>query len=202
MRHGVTQWNLDQRWQGRADVELSPKGVSQAHEAASHLEHLGMRFERVVASELRRAIETATILGARVAPGAAVERDGRWSERDVGEWSGLTTAEIEARWPGEIATWRRTGETVVPGVERHVDIEKRASEALQDWIDVALDSSCTVLVVAHGGVLRAIDSHFGLETDLIANLSGRWFGADQHGRAEPLAPVQLLDHPRRPGASL
>lgn len=202
VRHGVTRWNLEQRWQGRTDIELSEAGIAQAHEAASHLHHVGLRFDRVVASELRRAVETASILAARVAPGVAVERDGRWSERDVGPWSGCTTAEIAARWPGELEAWMNSGDAGMADVERRVDIERRASEALRHWIDVARTTDSVILLVAHGGVLRALDGAFGLTTSLVANLSGRWFGADPEGRPVPLEPVQLLDRPRQAGGSL
>ena len=93
VRHGQSTWNADGRWQGRADPPLSDLGRRQAEVAAEALAELGIT--RVVASPLVRAHETATIVGAALglhdrAPTA------RLQERDAGEWTGKTRAEIEA----------------------------------------------------------------------------------------------------------
>lgn len=202
VRHGLTQWNSDQRWQGRADVPLSEEGVRQARDAAKSLASEAHDFVRVVASDLQRAIVTAEALAAVAAPGLAVERDARWGERDVGPWSGCTTDEIERRWPGELAGWREGSESSVAGVERHGDFEQRVGEALDAWLEVAKSAHRPVLVVAHGGVLRALDRVLGSESAAFPNLSGRWFGVDRHGRPRAIRRVHLLDHPKRAGTSL
>ncbi|MGH2760212.1 MAG: histidine phosphatase family protein, partial [Actinomycetota bacterium] len=112
IRHAESQWNAQGRWQGLADPELSERGRAQALAAASRL---AGTVERIVASDLRRAAETADIIGDTLGLGP-VERRAELREIDVGRWSGLTRAEIEERWPDGIARWNR-GEDVGNGAE-------------------------------------------------------------------------------------
>jgi len=94
-RHGETDWNREGRWQGWADPPLNDTGRGQARQLADELRGTG--FDAVYASDLRRAFETAEILAAP--HGVPVVADGGLREIDVGSWSGLTRAEIEARFP-------------------------------------------------------------------------------------------------------
>src|SRR6516165_6393394 len=105
-RHGQTDWNREHRWQGWADPPLNAAGREQAADLGESLAGLGI--EAVVSSDLRRAAETAEIAGARL--GLPVEVDARLREVDVGEWSGLTTSEVEARFPAGYKR-RREGRT-------------------------------------------------------------------------------------------
>src|SRR3954462_12224242 len=150
VRHGESTWNAARRWQGWADPPLSPLGREQAIEAAARLDGVGTG--RVVSSDLRRAIETAELL----APGATVEVAPGLRERNVGDWSGLTRDEIEARWPGMIDAWQHGRITRIPGGEENAEFTARVVAAL---VDVAADVDARgddrpVLVVAHGGVIR------------------------------------------------
>jgi broad specificity phosphatase PhoE len=132
-RHGETEWNRDGRFQGHADPSLTELGRAQAGALA---ESLGDEaFDAVYASDLRRAYETAEIVGSRL--GLAVEREAGLREIDVGSWQGLTRIEIDgAEWDGESA-------------EEH---RQRVVEALRQIADRHPDGR--VLVVAHGGTVR------------------------------------------------
>src|SRR5436305_5760353 len=107
IRHGQSEWNAERRWQGWADIARTRKGEADAAHRGSLLAREGFRPRALYASDLVRAARTAEIIGAHLDVPVLVERGFR--ERNVGEWSGRTTDEIEAQWPGMVALWR-TGE--------------------------------------------------------------------------------------------
>jgi broad specificity phosphatase PhoE len=134
-RHGETDWNREGRFQGHADPPLNELGRTQAGGLAESLEDEAL--DAVYASDLRRAYETAEIVGARL--GVSVEQEAGLREIDVGSWQGLTRAEIGKReWDGESYEEHRT----------------RVLAALRHIADG--HPTGRVLVVSHGGTLRRI----------------------------------------------
>ena len=105
IRHGQSEWNADGRWQGQADPPLTDLGRHQALHAARNLGTV----DAIVASDLQRASETALIIAEALGVGPVVLEPGL-RERDAGEWSGLTRAEIERDWPGYLDS---------PAADRH-----------------------------------------------------------------------------------
>lgn len=165
VRHGQSTWNATHRWQGRADPPLSPLGEAQARQAAAVLAHDGL--EAVVTSPLRRARQTAATLAAEL----GLDPPTVWedlAERDVGDWTGLTRIEIEERWPGALDPPRSDP----PGGESSADFRRRVGGAL----DRALGrfAGRRVLVVAHGGVIRAVEAASGVDRGPIPNLVAWW----------------------------
>jgi 2,3-bisphosphoglycerate-dependent phosphoglycerate mutase len=153
-RHGETDWNRDGIWQGHGDPPLNDLGRRQATELAEKL--ADVEIDALYSSDLRRAYETAEIVGG--AKGLTITADPDLREMDVGSWSGLTTDEIQERFP-EAAY--HDGET------REV-FHARAVGAL-DRIARAHDGQ-RVLVVTHGGVARALQRQlFGEPRGLFAN---------------------------------
>jgi probable phosphoglycerate mutase len=151
-RHGETDWNREQRWQGHADPGLNETGRRQAAELARRLAGLGLAA--IYSSDLRRARETAEAVGA--AAGLEVVPEPGLREIDVGEWSGLTTAEIARDFGEGLARhqaggdgWRR-GETHAAMSERVVSTVARLAAA---------HPGQRVLCVLHGGVIRALLAH-------------------------------------------
>lgn len=169
VRHGQSEWNASRRWQGWADPLLSPEGEAQARAAAARL--AGEALDAVVASDLRRAAQTAEIVAGILRLGP-VEQYRELRERDVGDWSGLTREEIEERWPGAIEAWR-AGELDRPANgEPDVAFLDRVVAGLER---VALDHrGRNVLVVTHGGVIRAAERVCGAHGAPVANLHGCW----------------------------
>src|SRR6185437_7371482 len=110
-RHGETDWNREQRWQGWADPPLNETGRAQARQLAEELR--GVPFDAVYSSDLRRAHETALIVAEP--HGVPVIADERLREVDVGSWSGLLHAEVEERYPEGT---RPDGETPEQHAER------------------------------------------------------------------------------------
>lgn len=141
-RHGETQWNLEGRWQGWADPPLNETGRTQARALAEQLRDTP--FDAVYSSDLRRAHETAVIVAEPHS--VPVVADPGLREIDVGSWSGLTRAEIEQRFGRE----RPDGET-------HEQHQARVLDAVEQ-IARRHDGE-RILIVTHGGTMRAIRSH-------------------------------------------
>ena len=171
LRHGQSTWNAELRWQGAADPPLSELGREQARAAAAALRDAG--FTVVVSSPLTRAMQTAEVIADALGLGP-VDTEDELRERDVGEWSGLTTEQIEARWPGLLDEWRAGRLDAIPGGEG--DITPRVVDGVRRV--VSLHPGDTVLVVTHGGVIRTAERAFGAELSSVRNVAGRWFEAD------------------------
>jgi broad specificity phosphatase PhoE len=134
-RHGETDWNRDGRFQGHADPPLNAAGRRQAESLAQTV--ASEAPDAVYASDLRRAFETAEIVGARL--GLPVGREIALREIDVGSWQGLTREQIDGReWDGE--TYEQHRERVLGALRQIGERHPRGR----------------VLVVAHGGCLRRI----------------------------------------------
>ena len=151
LRHAQSEWNALGRWQGHGDPPLSALGREQARAVAAKL--AALRIERIVASDLRRAAETAALVATELA--LAIEHDAAWRERDIGGWTGFTREEIEARWPDEYAHFRAHEEHVRPGGgESDAMLRARARGALA--APRARHARARVLVVTHRGIARML----------------------------------------------
>jgi broad specificity phosphatase PhoE len=146
-RHGETDWNVQGRLQGWDDRPLNETGRAQARELAMRL--ADVPFDAVYASDLSRARETAEIVAEPHGVPVVVDEDLR--EMDYGSWSGLTRTQIEQRFPGET---RHDGETR----EEHLERVLRAAERI-----AALHPGERILIVSHGGSLRALRRHCGVD---------------------------------------
>ena len=100
-RHGQTSWNVERRFQGSTDVDLTEVGVSQDRRAARLL--AGLKPDAIIASDLMRAARTAAELA--VLTGLEVTHDEALRETYAGVWQGLTHEEIIARYGEEYAAW-------------------------------------------------------------------------------------------------
>jgi broad specificity phosphatase PhoE len=170
LRHGRSEWNAQQRWQGHADIALDEVGRRQA---AAVGEVLGA-FDAVYASDLVRAAETAAIIAGVVGIGPVLV-DPRLRETHVGPWEGLTNREVDAQYPGYLPEHRRP-----EGFEPYEVAAERCAAAL---VDIgAQHPGGEVLVVSHGGVIRAVRRRVGASDPRLANLAGSWFEVRDDGR--------------------
>jgi probable phosphoglycerate mutase len=151
VRHGETQWNIQQRIQGHGDSPLTARGEAQADAIAARLAQ--EKFDALIASDLGRAIQTAQRIAART--GHAVVPDARLRERNFGIGEGLTYAEIDQRFPGAFSrTQEMDPDYLVPGGETRRHFHHRVMMAFEA---LALEHhGKRIAVVAHGGVLAAI----------------------------------------------
>ena len=153
-RHGETDWNRDGRWQGHANTELNERGREQARALAAQLDD--EPIAAVYASDLARAQETAELIAAP--RGLDVRVDPRLREIHFGVWEGLTTAEIEERYPDQVERWRADdGSQAVAGGETYEQMGERVVGALSEI--AAAHPAETVLVVFHGGPIRGLLAH-------------------------------------------
>lgn len=148
IRHGETEWNRDQRVQGHLDVELSERGIEQAHRLAAWLE--ADPPDVIYSSDLRRARRTAEIIAGERLP---VRDEPRVREARFGVFEGLTAAETEAAYPEAYHAWRRDAiRNRPPGGETLEDLGERCMAALRDL--AAAHPGEHIAVVAHGGPVR------------------------------------------------
>ena len=168
IRHGETSWNREGRWQGHTDVPLSDEGVRQAQALADAFRSYASAIPVVYSSDLRRARDTALLVGAAI--GIVPVLDPVWREMDVGRWSGLSRDEIQGCYPDE---WARilSGEDLVRGGgETFGQFFARIIGAL-DSLSRRHDGE-TVAVVTHGGVIRAALLHaLGLPFERLREVS-------------------------------
>lgn len=154
LRHGETEWNLHGRWQGQAeDTLLTEKGREQARVVARRL--LAYPIRAIYSSDLRRAFETAEIVGQELGLAPASWPDLR--ESDVGLWTGKTWAEIAATWPEQIAAMLAGEDVRRGGGETYGELRARMATAAEDII--ARHPRETVLAVTHGAALRMLVAH-------------------------------------------
>lgn len=171
-RHGETDFNAAGRMQGQLDSALTEVGWNQARFAVPAL----ARFEPdlVIASDLRRATDTATVLTEAI--GVPLRIDKRLRETHLGEWQGLTGADVDARAPGDRELWRADATWAPPGGESRTEVAARAYEVVDDLLtgDVeAGDDRQTVLLAAHGGLIIALTARLlGLPIELWPSLGG------------------------------
>jgi broad specificity phosphatase PhoE len=156
-RHGESDWNRSHRWQGFADRPLTDLGRQQAADLAARLEET--QLDAVYSSDLQRARETAEIVAR--SKGLDIHSTPDLREVDVGSWSGLTRAEAEAQFPEGYTRWLRGGEGWDDG-ETYEQMSERVVAAVQRI--AALHDGGRVLVVGHGGSIRAVHaSALGLD---------------------------------------
>jgi probable phosphoglycerate mutase len=153
VRHGVTDWNREGRFQGHLDPPLAEDGRIEASLLAERLNsEPGLRPARVISSTLARAIQTAEAIAARA--GVAVEPDGRLIEIGQGEWEGRTHADLAVTDADRYAAWRSdAGIRQPPGGESIASATERVAALLAE---VQRGDRWPVCLVSHGGTLRIL----------------------------------------------
>jgi 2,3-bisphosphoglycerate-dependent phosphoglycerate mutase len=156
LRHGESQWNLENRFTGWVDVPLSPKGIEEAQAAGRKL--AGMKFDRAFTSVLARANETLRIvletLGQTSIP---IEKDKALNERMYGDLQGLNKAETVKKYGDQqVKIWRRSYDVPPPGGESLKDTADRVLPYYEARIKPYLLQGETILIAAHGNSLRAL----------------------------------------------
>ncbi len=192
LRHGQSSWNLENRFTGWTDVDLTPEGVREAEESARLLREGGYTFDVAYTSVLKRAIRTLWIVLDRMdLMWIPVHRSWRLNERHYGALQGLNKAETAERHGEEqVLLWRRSYSTPPPPLEpddpRHARFDPRyaalspreipSTESLADTVSRFLPAwketiapeiraGRRVLIAAHGNSLRALVKHLDAISD-------------------------------------
>ena len=195
LRHGQSAWNLENRFTGWVDVDLTEQGVVEAERCGALIAQAGLRFDRAYTSVLTRAIRTANmalrLCGQAFVP---VIKDWRLNERHYGGLTGLDKAETAAEHgEAQVMVWRRSYDIAPPPLKRggpydfHADRRYRGvaipdTESLKTTLERTLPywtaeiapklaADETLLVAAHGNSLRAIVKHlFAVEDEAIVGV--------------------------------
>ncbi len=180
LRHGESRWNLENRFTGWTDVELTDTGVGEARAAGRLLKSQGYAFDQAFTSVLRRAIRTLWLaLEELDQVWLPVEKSWRLNERHSGALQGLNKAEMAAKYgEAQVLVWRRSYDTRPPALEpadpraeakdpRYAGVPVPLTECLKDTVErvvpywekaiaPAIQGGRRVLVAAHGNSLRAL----------------------------------------------
>jgi len=156
LRHGESQWNLENRFTGWVDVPLSPRGIEEAKTAGDKLR--GFTFDRAFTSVLSRANETLRLaletIGQTHIP---IEKDKALNERMYGDLQGLNKAETAEKYgDAQVKIWRRSYDVPPPGGESLKDTADRVLPYYETKIKPYLAKGETILIAAHGNSLRAL----------------------------------------------
>ncbi len=156
LRHGESQWNLENRFTGWVDVPLSPRGIEEAKQAGAKLRTF--TFDRAFTSVLARANETLRLALAEIGQSdIPVEKDQALNERMYGELQGLNKAETVKQYGEEqVKLWRRSYDVRPPGGESLKDTAERVLPYYEKAIKPYVLKGQTILIAAHGNSLRAL----------------------------------------------
>jgi 2,3-bisphosphoglycerate-dependent phosphoglycerate mutase len=199
MRHGESTWNLENRFTGWTDVDLTEKGIEEAREAGKLLKEAGFTFDLAYTSVLKRAIRTLWVtLDEMDLMWIPVVNDWRLNERHYGALQGLNKAETAAKYGDEqVLIWRRSYDVPpnpleandprtsfgdpryaaikheeIPLTECLKDTVKRVMPAWNDTIAPAIRAGKSIIISAHGNSLRAlIKSLDGISDEDIVGLN-------------------------------
>lgn len=175
LRHGQSAYNSENLFAGWTDVELTSRGRVEAVHAGTKLKNMGLRFDVVFTSTLRRAYESAEIaIGATTPINDHLKNlDGTWNftrhddlrERSYGELAGLNRDEIAAKYGADqFFKWRRGYYDRPPGGETLEETAKRAGAYFDKNIKPLVLAGQKVLYSGHNNTLRALYVHWGFET--------------------------------------
>jgi 2,3-bisphosphoglycerate-dependent phosphoglycerate mutase len=156
LRHGESQWNLENRFTGWVDVPLSPRGIQEAKDAGEKLR--SFTFDRAFTSVLARATETLRLVLETIGQtGIPIEKDKALNERMYGELQGLNKAETVKKYgEAQVKIWRRSYDVPPPGGESLKDTAERVLPYYEHTIKPYVLKGDTILVAAHGNSLRAL----------------------------------------------
>jgi len=159
VRHGQSQWNLENRFTGWIDIDLSPKGVEEAKSAGKKL--VGYKFDKAFTSALTRAQRTLDIILDEIdQKGIPVEKDKALNERMYGDLQGLNKDETRQKFGAEqVHIWRRSYDVAPPNGESLKDTAARVMPYWNEKIVPELTNGRSILIAAHGNSLRALVMH-------------------------------------------
>ncbi len=170
LRHGQSQWNLENKFTGWKDVPLTNKGINEAKNAGYLIKKNKVFFNKIFSSVLERANKTAEIaikeaqMNNLISNNSLIyERDKSLNERDYGDLVGLNKTETAEKFGKEqVHIWRRSYEIAPPNGESLKDVVNRVSPYFKKRIEPHLFNGENILIVAHGNSLRAIMIEVGL----------------------------------------
>ena len=179
LRHGQSQWNLENRFTGWKNVPLTEKGEAEAKKAGELIRKHNISIDRVFSSVLERANRTAEISIKKAELNNLLENNKiimtcseKLNERDYGDLVGLNKQETADKFgKDQVHIWRRSYDTPPPNGESLKDVVDRVSPYFEEYIKPALNSGENILIAAHGNSLRAMMIELGMyKSEEISNI--------------------------------
>ena len=170
LRHGQSQWNLENRFTGWKNVPLTEKGEAEAKKAGELIKKHNISIDRVFSSVLERANRTAEIAIKKAELNNLLENNKiimtsseKLNERDYGDLVGLNKQETADKFgKDQVHIWRRSYDTPPPNGESLKDVVERVSPYFKENIKPLIDKGENILIVAHGNSLRAMMIELGM----------------------------------------
>ena len=170
LRHGQSQWNLENKFTGWTDVPLTKKGINEAKNAGDLIKKNNIKFDKIFSSVLERANKTAEIAMNQTKSAElyennklTYEKNKNLNERDYGDLVGLNKNETAEKFgKDQVHIWRRSYDIPPPNGESLEDVVKRVSPYYTKEIKPLIFEGKNILIVAHGNSLRAIMINVGL----------------------------------------
>ena len=170
LRHGQSQWNLENRFTGWKNVPLTEKGETEAKKAGELIKKHNISIDRVFSSVLERANRTAEIAIKKAELNNLLENNKiimtcseKLNERDYGDLVGLNKQETADKFgKDQVHIWRRSYDTPPPNGESLKDVVERVSPYFKENIKPLIDKGENILIVAHGNSLRAMMIELGM----------------------------------------
>ena len=170
LRHGQSQWNLENRFTGWKNVPLTEKGESEAKKAGELIKKHNITIDRVFSSVLERANRTAEIAIKKAELNNLLENNKiimtsseKLNERDYGDLVGLNKQETADKFgKDQVHIWRRSYDTPPPNGESLKDVVERVSPYFKENIKPLIDKGENILIAAHGNSLRAMMIELGM----------------------------------------
>lgn len=151
VRHGESEWNILNKVQGQSNVSLTNKGKQQAMKIGKRLKHENINL--IFSSDLKRAIQTANIIGEFTKLEVISLEELR--EIRFGVWEGLTTKEIMEKYINEHTIWMTEPHNLsLPEAERLIELQERLLKAVSDL--VRKDKNKNILIVSHGASIKTL----------------------------------------------
>jgi len=170
LRHGQSQWNLENRFTGWKNVPLTEKGEAEAKKAGELIRKHNISIDRVFSSVLERANRTAEIAIKKAELNNLLENNKiimtpseKLNERDYGDLVGLNKQETADKFgKDQVHIWRRSYDTPPPNGESLKDVVERVSPYFKENIKPLIDKGENILIAAHGNSLRAMMIELGM----------------------------------------
>ncbi|PPR47245.1 MAG: 2,3-bisphosphoglycerate-dependent phosphoglycerate mutase [Alphaproteobacteria bacterium MarineAlpha5_Bin9] len=165
LRHGQSQWNLENRFTGWKDVPLTEKGINEAIQAGKAIKRKKIKIDIIFSSTLQRANETAILAIKQIKQenlwdvkgNLIMQKDNSLNERDYGKLVGLNKKETAKEFgKKQVHIWRRSYDVAPPGGESLKEVVERVNSFYIKNIESNIKNNKNVLVVAHGNSLRAL----------------------------------------------
>jgi len=179
LRHGQSQWNLENRFTGWKNVPLTEKGEGEAKKAGELIRKHNISIDRVFSSVLERANRTAEIAIKKAELNNLLENNKiimtcseKLNERDYGDLVGLNKQETADKFgKDQVHIWRRSYDTPPPNGESLKDVVERVAPYFKENIKPLLDKGENILIAAHGNSLRAMMIELGMyKSEEISNI--------------------------------